>query len=128
MNIICFSLIVQDQIVRIFFLKTSYNMTFIDQKWMKSFIIFNVHISLIFGFQSNSLFVATLSYISFSTVCALELSSPPPPLSLTLALFPSQVQTQNQDHQEPHKDKIKWDIEVKFDTHNMVKRIRYILQ
>ena len=128
MNIICYSLIVQDQIVRIFFLKTSYNMTFIDQKWMKSFIIFNVHISLIFGFQSNSLFVATLSYISFSTVCALELSSPPPTLSLTLALFPSQVQTQNQDHQEPHKDKIKWDIEVKFDTHNMVKRIRYILQ
>ena len=128
MNIICFSLIVQDQIVRIFFLKTSYNMTFIDQKWMKSFIIFNVHISLIFGFQSNSLFVATLSYISFSTVCALELSFPPPPLGLTLAMFPSQVQTQNQDHQEPHKDKIKWDIEVKFDTHNMVKRIRYILQ
>ena len=103
-------------------------MTFIDQKWMKSFIIFNVHISLIFGFQSNSLFVATLSYSSFCTFCALELSSPPPPLSLTLALFPSQVQTQNQDHQEPHKDKIKWDIEVKFDTHNMVKRIRYILQ
>ena len=103
-------------------------MTFIDKKWMKTFIIFNVHISLIFGFQSNSLFVATLSYISFSTVCALELSSPPPPLGLTLALFPSQVQTQNQDHQEPHKDKIKWDIEVKFDTHNMVKRIRYILQ